>query len=368
MFKNNSASIGGALSRPITGSILFCLFLSSSAFADQVVLKNGDRLTGSIVKKDGDDLVIKSDLFGTVTTKWAQVDSVSGETPVHVVESDGKTIEVPVSNVNTMMADVKAIRNADEQRAFERLENPGLTDLWTGAAQIGWAGARETRRPSHSRPARDHPKRQDLRVLQQHPGIFTCRWTTSKTAEAIRGGIGYDRNIGGRLFLTTFNDYEYDRFQSLDLRVVAGGGLGFHLLARERTKLDVVAGGAYNRSAFTTFTRKSAEAYYGDDLEHKFGKSTTVYQTARIFHDLTHTGQYRVNFDAGAAVKVASWLTWNLAVSDRYLNTPAPGENRTTCCTRRVSAFHLTAEAAYVLYSSSTLAVAASPGWITTRN
>jgi len=49
----------------------------------------------------------------------------------------------------------------------------------------------------------------------------------SATAQAVRGGIRYDRNVSSRFFVSTFNDYEYDKFQSLDLRFVAGGGFGW---------------------------------------------------------------------------------------------------------------------------------------------
>ena len=68
---------------------LACL-LFGSAWADQVVLKNGDRVTGSIVKKDGKNLTIKTDQFGVVTTSWDQVESVKADKPVNVVLPDGK--------------------------------------------------------------------------------------------------------------------------------------------------------------------------------------------------------------------------------------------------------------------------------------
>ena len=48
-------------------SLFVCLSVSA-AWADQVVLKNGDRVTGSIVKKDAKNLTIKTDHFGVVTT------------------------------------------------------------------------------------------------------------------------------------------------------------------------------------------------------------------------------------------------------------------------------------------------------------
>ena len=49
--------------------VLALAFLSfgASALADQVVLKNGDRLTGTIVKSDAKSLTLKSEFAGTVT-------------------------------------------------------------------------------------------------------------------------------------------------------------------------------------------------------------------------------------------------------------------------------------------------------------
>jgi len=46
----------------------------------------------------------------------------------------------------------------------------------------------------------------------------------STTAQAIRGGWSQSRNIHPRMFVNLFNDWEYDKFQNLDLRFVLGGG------------------------------------------------------------------------------------------------------------------------------------------------
>ena len=78
---------------------LACLLLSKAS-ADQVVLKNGDRVTGSIIKKDGKNLVIKTDQFGVVTTSWHQVESIQAEKPVNVVLPDGRTVHGTIATTN----------------------------------------------------------------------------------------------------------------------------------------------------------------------------------------------------------------------------------------------------------------------------
>ena len=63
--------------------------------ADLVVMKNGDRITGAIVKKDGATLTISSALFGTITMPWEQVESVNSDGPLNVVIA-GSTVQGPI--------------------------------------------------------------------------------------------------------------------------------------------------------------------------------------------------------------------------------------------------------------------------------
>jgi putative salt-induced outer membrane protein YdiY len=138
--------------------------------------------------------------------------------------------------------------------------------------------------------------------------------------------LGYNRNLTPRVFLNAFNDWEYDRFQNLDLRVVFGGGVGFHAIKTDRHVLDLLGGADYNHSKFSTpFTRNSAELYWGNNYSLKLNAATSLVQSFRMFNDLTHTGTIRSNFDIGASTKLSKWLTWNVSVSDRYLSKPAPG-------------------------------------------
>ncbi len=64
--------------------VLSVFTFCSALFADQVVLKNGDRLTGTITKSDDKTLLIKTEFAGDVTVQWPAVQEVSSTQPLHV--------------------------------------------------------------------------------------------------------------------------------------------------------------------------------------------------------------------------------------------------------------------------------------------
>ncbi len=306
-------------------------------------MKNGDRVTGEIVRQDGKTITIKNENFGAITASWDQVESVQSEKPVTVVLKDGKAVSGALSTsggkigvaaagsrVEVAPGDVAAIRNETEQKAYERLLNPDLLQLWTGTATLGWAGTNGnaktltfTTAVAASRITNTDKTSLYFNLIKASALI---NGVSASTAQAVRGGIAYDHNVSPRLFVNVFNDYEYDRFQNLDLRFVLGGGFGFHAVKSDRSKLDILGGADYNRSSFNTpLTRTSAEAFWGDEYLLKLSGTTTLTQSFRMFNNLSDTGNYRVNADLGATTKLSRWLTWTVALSDRYLSNPVPG-------------------------------------------
>jgi putative salt-induced outer membrane protein YdiY len=325
--------------------LLFSLAVAP-LWADQITLKNGDRVTGMIVKKDGATLTIDSVYFGTVTLPWDQVQSFTTDVPAYV-QAGGQTVVATLSGSggeveirpttggerSVAIADIATIRNNREQASYGRLQNPGLTDLWAGSANLGFAGAAGNARTKtftfDSSAAR--ATRTDKTTLHFNAVSASALvgGVTSSTARAVRGGWAYQRNVSGPMFFNVFNDYEYDRFQSLDLRFVFGAGGGYHAIDSERTKLDVLAGVNYERATFSTpLTRNSAEFNWGDQLNHKLNSIVTLTQSYRMFNSLTDTPNYRVNFDLGSVTRLGQWLTWNVSISDRYLRNPVPGRLR----------------------------------------
>jgi len=324
--------------RIILVSACTCI-LASTLWADQIVLKNGDRVTGSIVKKDGKSLTVKTDHFGVVTTDWDQVATITADKTVNVVLKDGKTakgtlatangqVEIVGANLTVAPADITTIRDAGEQTAYERLLKPTFGQLWTGTGSLGLAGTKGnadtltfTTGIAASRTTNTDKTAVYFNVIKASSAV---NGVSSDTAQAVHGGLSYNHNLASRIFANVFNDYQYDKFQDLNLRVIFGGGIGFHAVKAKRHQLDMVAGADYNHASFSgtpTLIQSSAEFYFGDDYNLKLTGSTALVQSFRFFDG---GGAHRINFDVGASTKISKWLNWNLSLSERYVSDPAP--------------------------------------------
>ena len=68
-----------------------------------------------------------------------------------------------------------------------------------------------------------------------------------------------------------------------------------------------------------------AEILFGEQLTHKFNKTTSLQENLAFFPNLTNSGNYRVNLDITAATAIRKWMSFQVTASDRYLSDPLPG-------------------------------------------
>jgi hypothetical protein len=333
-------------------TLLFVILSVCTAFADQITLKNGDRITGAIVKKDGNNLTVKSELMGEVTIPWDQITDIKTNGPLNVVltgqppltpgvketiaETNGQiTLSAGPNGPQTVApAAVVAIRDSAEEASYERLLHPTLLQLWTGTATLGLAGTAGNAVTSTFSTGVNASRTTNHDLISLYfTGVnssATLNGVHSGTAQAVTGGWKYDRKTGSRFEINAFNDYEYDKFQSLDLRFVIGGGLGYRAWKSSRGTLALQAGVDYDRDKFSpaavaAFTRNSSEGYWGDDFTYKLNGTTSIVQDFRMFDNFSDTGAYRVNFDLSGNTKLHKWLVWNVSFSDHYLSDPPAG-------------------------------------------
>ena len=338
----------------IIASILLCFLVLGPAlnvFGDLITLKNGDRITGKIVKKDGDKIVIETESAGMITILWTAVDTVASDTPLNLELADGKTlkgavitagenIEVATQDAGKVVvekANVAAARNEAEQAKFieerDRLRNPGILDLWNGFAEVGYtltSGNSDAR--SFAAGAKASRETLTDKISLYVNAIRASNKTTGvdvTTAEALWFGGRYDYNLNKKLFVFGSADFEIDELQLLNLRMVYGGGFGYRAIRSERTELDLFGGGAYNQEYFEAApNRSSAEMMFGNDLKHKLNARMKLTQRFVVYPNLSDFGRYRMQFDASFVTDINGWLGWHITAADRFNSDPVSGAEK----------------------------------------
>ena len=207
--------------------------------------------------------------------------------------------------ISVALSDITTLRDDTEQAAFDRLQHPGWSELWAGTAALGLAGTAGNAEALTFTVGVNAARatNNDLTKLYFNAikASALVNGQHSDTAQAIHAGWAYDHNVSSRLFVGMFNDYDYDKFQNLNLRFTAGGVFGYHVHKSVRSQLDVLGGFDYNRASYfaPNNTTSFAEVTFGDDYSLKINGNTSLTQSMRFFDSLSDSSAYRANFRPG---------------------------------------------------------------------
>jgi len=307
-------------------------FFVSVLFADQVSLKNGDRITGSILDSDDKVITFKTAYAGDIKINRSDIATLSSEAELFVTRKDEKAAKVKLSQ--TEPAAFVAVRDDAAQKAWEReqerLNNPRLNDFWSGFVTFAFANAsgnsQTTAIATAASATRQAGKNKMGLYFNQLYATQSTTRPTGETANRISGGYRIDRDFTPKLFVFGTADFDYDKFLSLDLRSVLGGGLGYHAWKSKNGFFDVGAGGAWNREEFADgLVRNSAELLIYEEFGYLAFNRLKLSEKVTFYPNLSDTGEYRLNFDLHASLPLFKWLEWNIGVSNRYLTNPPIG-------------------------------------------
>lgn len=329
---------------------------TASLFADQITLKNGDRLTGTVVKGDGKSLVLHTDAAGDVTVQLSAIQEIKTDKDLHIGLKGGKMfvgtvtgtegkLEVATKNAGTVeapVADITVIRNDAEQTAWEKSQHPGLLHGWTGGANIGFSVARGNSQTENLALAFNaiHASANDKWTLYATSINTTNNLATPSTVANLEtGGLRYDHNVNARAFVFGSADYMANALQFLDLRSIYSGGFGAHVIKNAKTTFDVFGGVAYTHETYSNgapipgtpffvsygMTSRFVALTLGDQLTTQLGKSTVLTQSANFLPNLQQTGQYQAIVNIGTVTKLNKVLGWQNQFNDIYVSNPPIG-------------------------------------------
>lgn len=314
------------------------LCVAASAYADEIRLANGDRITGQIVRKVGNDLVVDTDYAGRLTLRWDQVSTLQTDQPLTVMTRDGElSDEAQLGSRSEVALDIgsaagtRSVRPEDIAFINPTPEQSGRGATYRGHANVSASlvrGNSENERiygdAGFNARARDYAWGLGVKVnRREERGI--------RTAQQLLVDGNYDRFIDPRHFLYGRSSLEQDRFKDIRLRTTVGAGYGWQLYDDDRTRLSLRTGLDY-----VTLDRRVGMDEDYPALGWGVRASRKVFaRGAELFHDqdgflsLSDPDFLTIRTRSGVRLPIAGGMTASAQLNADWERTPAPGRKPT---------------------------------------
>jgi len=312
---------------PVCLLIVVLTAIPLSVHAAVVVLKNGDRITGRIVKMERERLEIDVLFADIIKIKWDDVQSITSERPMSV-KLYGE-LDLP-ENVGERKRDrlivytlgIDGAIRLEDVRAINLAEHDYRGYISAGGNQTSGNTETEALNLSGNLTYRRFEHRYVL------DGKYNRAQADGEdTANNGAFNVKYDYFLTPRAYVGGFDLVESDQFQNLSLRNTGGLLLGYDILDREHHNLTIAAGPAAVYQDFTTDPATITPSASGI-LRYEFmfrGDDVVFFQKTQGFKDLGHGEATRVNADQGLRVKITDNWRVNFEYDLRYNSLPVEG-------------------------------------------
>lgn len=319
--------------------------LAGAAVADEIRLKNGDVITGKIVKKETSVIVFKTSYAGEISVQWSEISSLSSDKPIHVVLSDGSNLHGPIQESEPGVAQIELAKenseadDAAEEKDFDMREvryinpSPDLTGegiRWTGNINAGGSLSEGNTENTTLRFDGETIAR-TLRNRYTVGGVFNRAEDWGRNTQFNSHVYGkYDRFLTEQWYGYINSSFENDRFRDLRLRSMAGAGSGYQLFETPSLNLSLEGGLNYIQ-----------ENHYANEDESYPGIRWAVKYDQLLFSGkikLFHESETLVGFEDTSHVLFFSKtglrfpLVFNMNASTQYNynwdSEPSPGQKK----------------------------------------
>jgi len=330
--------------------VILALMSHPALRADTLVLKNGDRLTGTAVKLDGGKLTFKTAYADPIAIAWDQGANLKVDKPlvlpqgkgnlsiISIERTDAGLLVTTAAGNSTMDASaVTVLRTPADQAAYEASLRPGWGHAWTvaGNASLALAKGNSDTETLGVGVTAVRATRTDKTSLYFNSLYGRDNKASLTTANTTGGGLRYDHNLNPKLFAFGSGDFLNNGLQDLDFRSTLSGGFGWHALKGKTQTLDVMGGVAWtheNYSAVTTnvpitpaSTNSFAALNLGEQYTWKISASSLLTEQANFFPDMNNLGQIELNVNSSFSTKIAKMFNWVTTFSDNYTSFPPTG-------------------------------------------
>ncbi len=317
--------------RVMVGMVFLSMMMVASA-EDEVKLKNGDRLTGTVKSLAGGKLIIETAHSGPIKIDWSLVASVKVDAATKVKLVTGETLEGKISpgtegRLKIESGGTAAPVEVDPAKVTHFNEPP---TQWHGGLS---ASAKATDGNTHIRSflitGEAIRETEGDQLLAR--AIFRYAEESGQLIERNAYGIGkYSYKLTPRFYAYVSEELLGDTFKDLRIGTITSVGVGYQFIKEDWVDLAAEAGFAYFTNDFRV----------ADDESHPGGRASVRFRIAlplgfefkeifTIYPNFENSQDYQIRNEATLGTKLGGGWTLLGGVITEFDNKPTPGLEKT---------------------------------------
>lgn len=268
--------------------------LVSSAAADEVRLKNGDRLTGTIKSVVQEKLTIKTEYGGDVVVDLKHVDSFATDGPHKVTLVDGEELKGKLAwKDGRLTVTAEPAPREVEPARFRAVNEPPRQ--WHGTLGIALRATDGNTHTTSALGTAEFSRKTD-RDEALVKGLYRYADRSGDLSERNAYGLAkYNYRLAERFYAFASAEFLSDVFKNLQLQTIVATGLGAELVKESWTDLAVEAGIGFVQNEYADDKgddnhwagRVSAKGRLDLPLGFQFKDVFTVYPNLQDSQDFT---------------------------------------------------------------------------------
>lgn len=317
-------------------TLVFSL-LSPPVMAASVVLENGDRLTGEVIRLDDQILIFKSPIYGQIEVPWNKVRELISDDGVTVQLKNGNTAKgrVILSAKGDLLIDQGDLGQSKSLKKDDvALFNPPPVDRsvkYSGRANLGGVFNRGN--------SEDDALNLDAEFVARAPeNRFTV---AAEINEAESAGVTttsnrylltqYDAFLSEKNYIFINAKAEQDKLADLNLRTSLGGGYGYQFFETDTAKMSTEYGLAYINEDYVIAPDEAFPSFnFGLDYERKlWNKRLVFFNNNDVSVSLEDSADALFKTKIGFRVPIVESVNVATQINVDYDNMPPPGVEKT---------------------------------------
>lgn len=315
--------------------LLALLGLGVHAQADTLTLKNGDKLTGTVVKKETDKLVFKTSYAGDISIAWSEIASLDTDNPVELVLTDQTSMKANIRSTQPGTVTLKPDSiTAPVTVALDKVQyvNPspvvtGKGIKISGRANAGFAiSSGNTENDAYNLDT-EVVLRSKINRFTAGAMLYKASENNVDTADESTLYLKYDHFLSKKQYIYGNTSFARDKFKDRKLKSTIGLGYGHQFWESDQRNLSLEGGLTYvNEDFYVAADDNYAAARWALKFDQKmFENRIQFFHLHEGLVGLEDSDNVSITSQTGFRFPIYAGMNASIQMNIDWDKSPAPG-------------------------------------------